>query len=617
MSWPTLTNPGLQYDQGTGADPTTGMPVQLPPIVKFFKNAALRGHQAALDEMSQVQPSTSDVSGPVGGPQTATDVQPPDAKVPKFIQPSFSQAAGPGANGLPQPINPAAETKAGALLHILAAAGQGALAGWGTGNPAAGADRAREIPIHMAQERQQLQTGSLANQTSQANLRAFPLSIAERQAAIEQTLAQTRLATQGAAGGQYQLDPGGAGYRYQPTGHFGQPVGPGMSAIPPALLRPKVKGVTVKGDDGIPRAATQNLLTGEILDENQQVIPNAQIFEGSMVPKSTTENQSQDLMGNTTNRKTTTPVLPISGGTAASSGQRPVNMVQHSAGGPLRAQAGTAGTARPSVKTNTPAASIAQRPLPPDVEQRLTTSGLGPQEQSYVRGLLNYQGQLPSPRARNYAPTLATLTSIDPSFNAANYDANKKTFQDYTPGGTVGKQAIAFNTAIAHLDMLDQAATALKNFDTPLLNKITNFVNVQVGNSPVTTFKNIADAVDGEVSKTFKGTATEGELARVGAHFDSSLAPDQIQGNVRSTIGLLNGKMGEMQSAYQRQIGRPINMVSPEAQKAIQRMSAGGATQASPQTHVFSSSAWQRANPTGNVSAAKAAAANQGYQVQP
>jgi hypothetical protein len=29
----SLTNPGLVYDQGQGVDPTSGMQVQLPPIV--------------------------------------------------------------------------------------------------------------------------------------------------------------------------------------------------------------------------------------------------------------------------------------------------------------------------------------------------------------------------------------------------------------------------------------------------------------------------------------------------------------------------------------------------------------------------------------------------------
>jgi len=182
----SLTNPGLVYDQGQGVDPTSGMQVQLPPIVKFFKNAALRGHQAALDEMSTVQPGTSDVSGPNGqAAQIPQPGQPNTAQVsqsastssmPKMFQPSFAQTTR-DQNGMPLQVNPA-ETKLGKLVHILAAAGQGALAGWGTGNPGAGAAAAREIPFQEAEQRQQLaqQQAQLALTRAQSTMVQTPRS---------------------------------------------------------------------------------------------------------------------------------------------------------------------------------------------------------------------------------------------------------------------------------------------------------------------------------------------------------------------------------------------------------------------------------------------------------
>jgi hypothetical protein len=645
----SLTNPGLVYDQGQGVDPTSGMQVQLPPIVKFFKNAALRGHQAALDEMSTVQPSTGDIHGPsvdatgkfvggidqtgkaTGGPvsipvpgQADTNQitqNPATSSMPRMFQPSFAQTTR-DQNGMPLQVNPA-ETKLGKLVHILAAAGQGALAGWGQGNPGAGAAMAREVPFQQAQQRQALQAGSIENQQRAANLKAFPLDIAQKQAAIQATLqqiesekAQTGLATGGVHSSVWEADPNNPGGMVQ-QGYdaYGRPVGGAIPAIPPYMLKPKIHPVNYVGDDGQPHPGTQNLITGEVMSQDGSLVPNARVFEGSLVPKSSTTSSSSstDLMGNTTerNQRVTAPVMSPGGGAMGAppqGGRAPVNMVQRTAGGPLAPQrapngpvqvpAGTLGTAAAPHPAKMPAPTAATLQLAPDVEQRLAGSSLNPQEQQYVRGLLNYQGQMPSPRAKNYAATLATLTSIDPNFNAANYDANRKTLEDYTPGGSVGKQAIAFNTAIAHLDMLSRAADALKSNDVQGVNRIAQFFKVQTGNSAVTTFNNIADAVDGEVSKTFKGTATEGELSRVGAHFAAALGPDQIKNNIGSTIGLLNGKMGEMQSAFQRQIGRPINMVSPEAQQAIQRMSGGGGGQITFRdsrggTHQISQQAWQ------------------------
>jgi hypothetical protein len=592
----SLTNPGLAYDPGQGTDPSTGMPIQLPPIVKYFKNAALRGHQAALDEMAGVQPGRSSLSGPetstnpTGAPQiaqpgqedtnTATDTPAPVARSPKFVQPSFSSTT-KDANGLPLPISPA-ETKLGKLVHILAAAGQGALAGWGTGNPGAGAAQAREIPIQLAEQHQQLQTGSLENQQRQANLRSMPLDIAQRQAAIEKTLQDIQGERYGAAQFIPRQDPQTGELVYQGIDHFGNPVGPGVKGyVSPYTLKPHLSPIAIPNPNdpnGQPIVANYNKLSGHVEDDQGNVIPGAEKFVSGLVPKTSTntESSSTDLMGNTrtTNTRVTAPVRSATVPGVAPAGAAGSAPLRQANGSPQPAQPQPRSTTQPAKAPAGPTPSALS--LSPDVEQRLAGSALSPQEKQYVRGLLNYQGQMPSPRAKNYAATLATLTAIDPNFNAANYDANKKTFMDYTPGGSVGKQAISFNTSIAHLDMLDQAAAALKNGIAPALNKIANFFKVQAGDSAVTTFNNIADAVDGEVSKTFKGTATEGELARVGAHFSSSLGPDQIQNNIRSTIGLLNGKMGEMQSAFQRQVGRPINMVSPEAQRAIQRMSGNG-----------------------------------------
>ena len=219
MTW-DLTNPGLQYDQ-SGADPTSGLLTPLPPIVRFFRNTAARGHQAALDEMGTVQPSTSDISGPNGGPihipqpsplsmvqQTAggpltpvpatedaastqvTQNPDPISRMPRFIRPTFAQTT-QDSQGVPVPIN-GAETKFGKLIRVLAGVSQGALAGWGQGSAGAGAQQAREVPLQMAGEQQRLVGGNLENQQARLNLAFTPLRFAQQSATIQHLLAQTR-----------------------------------------------------------------------------------------------------------------------------------------------------------------------------------------------------------------------------------------------------------------------------------------------------------------------------------------------------------------------------------------------------------------------------------------
>jgi hypothetical protein len=616
----SLTNPGLAYDQGQGVDPTTGMPVQLPPIVKYFKNAALRGHQAALDEMSTVQPARSTIAEPAGAPpqiplsgeadSTQASTNPdPLSSTPRFVQPSFSSTT-TDANGLQVPVNPA-QTKLGKLVSILSAAARGAAAGWGTGNAAAGADRAREIPLQLAAQRQQLQTGSLENQQRLANLRALPLDIAQRQAAIEQMLEQTRVATEGTHNTVWQADPSNPGGMVQQSyDTFGRPVGSAIPAISPYLLKPKIHPVTYVGEDGMPHPGSQNLITGEVMSQDGSVVPNARVFEGSLVPKSATDTSSSstDLMGNTktTNRRVTAPVIAPGGNSAggpgagvsypgasptgaaatAGSARPPVNMVQKTAGGPLVAATNSpvpqpSGGGQPSAsatpKTSSSPAASPIYALPSDVEQRLMAYSPDPKIQSYLRGLLSYQGQMPSPRAKNYAATLSALTSIDPSFNQANYDLIRKVKSDYTPGGTVGKQVLSFNTALNHMGMLADAAQQLQNGKLQLANKLANALSIEFGNDAVTNFNTIKTYLASELAKGFGGgVATDSSRAEAAPILNAIQSPQQLAGGFKTAADLLRGKISAQEAAYSQApplgTGQKVGLISDEGHGVLQKL---------------------------------------------
>jgi hypothetical protein len=62
-----------------------------------------------------------------------------------------------------------------------------------------------------------------------------------------------------------------------------------------------------------------------------------------------------------------------------------------------------------------------------------------------------------------------------------------------------------------------------------------------------------------------------------------------------------------------------IKKIAPPGQqlKDQMRQQGGGQAKPTPQTHTFSLSAWQKANPKGDVNAAKTAAQAAGYQVAP
>lgn len=563
-----LTNPGIQYeDQQPQIDPNTGQPLPVVPNVKFFKNKAARNSQYLADTAAAVNNTPLTIDSQTGAPSLGTP------NIPKPVQPSFLKMETPNPDtGEPNAAPAGSETKLGKLVSILGDAARGAAYGAGQPNFGAGFQAAQERPIQMAQMRnavlqQQAQTALTKSQSSmvQTPYGPLPAGLAKvmfpaliRSNSNEKIQWQKSATAESIQGQKSETAENVAGInkRFIPVQGVGLFDSQTRSVVPGSA-----NGVTIT-----PEIAQDHNLPQEFIGKPMTLQQLSSLQSSG--PKTTTESQTTDLMGNTKTTRTTAPTSarPAANANGISPGFASFPQPQQ----PQAKSSGT-GTPKPTATQPTSAPLIE---LPPDVEQRVSSSGLKPQEQQYVRGLLGYRGQMPSPRAKNYASTLATLTALDPNFNAANYDANRKTVMDYTPGGSVGKQALSFNTAIAHLNMLDLAAEAMNNKQLPFLNRIANAFKVQTGDSAVTTFKNIADAVDGEVAKTFKGTATEGELERVGAHFGSSLAPKQIQDNVRSTIGLLGGKMGEMESAFQRQVGRPIHMVSPEAAAAIQRMTA-------------------------------------------
>ena len=186
-----LTNPALQYDQPSVTDPATGLPLPASSIIKFFKNPALRAQAFASEAAKTAQPETSDVAGQLPESQislppmanagevvpgqsdfSVSQVQPPAANLPKFIQPKFSDVSqGPG--GLPTPVN-AGETKLGKLLHIIRAVTEGGLVGSQAGTFGGGFEAAEVHPYQELQLQQGAERGGLENQMLRAQVGMLP-----------------------------------------------------------------------------------------------------------------------------------------------------------------------------------------------------------------------------------------------------------------------------------------------------------------------------------------------------------------------------------------------------------------------------------------------------------
>jgi len=158
---------------------------------------------------------------------------------------------------------------------------------------------------------------------------------------------------------------------------------------------------------------------------------------------------------------------------------------------------------------------------------------------------------------------------INPAYQESDYSAAQGLNKELasTKVGTAGGSLLAAGTAANHLELLDQAVTALNNRDVQALNKAANYLGVQIGNTPAVTFKAVADQVNQEVGKVLAGGGAthQAELDKLNENLNTNQSPSQVHGVIRSYIGLMNGRMGEINERSQQYFGRDVKGISPTA----------------------------------------------------
>jgi len=162
---------------------------------------------------------------------------------------------------------------------------------------------------------------------------------------------------------------------------------------------------------------------------------------------------------------------------------------------------------------------------------------------------------------------------INPQYQEGDYAAAANLSKELasTKSGTAGYSLLSAGTAANHLELLNEAATALKNNDVQAMNHLANTLGVQFGKSPAVTFKAIADQVNGEVGKVVAGGSAvhEAELDALRKNLNSDQSPEQVQNVIKSYIGLMDGRISEINDRSQQYFGRDVKGVSPAAARVF------------------------------------------------
>jgi hypothetical protein len=157
-------------------------------------------------------------------------------------------------------------------------------------------------------------------------------------------------------------------------------------------------------------------------------------------------------------------------------------------------------------------------------------------------------------------------TFINPQYMEGDFKAhaNLQRELESTRQGTAGGSLLAAGTAANHLSLLEEQADKLANMDEPAINSVANALGIAVGKSPAVTFRAIANQVNSEVAKVVAGGQPhEAELQQFEQNLNNAQSPEQVKNVIKSYIGLINGRIGEIDDRSMQYMGRHVKGISP------------------------------------------------------
>ena len=212
--------------------------------------------------------------------------------------------------------------------------------------------------------------------------------------------------------------------------------------------------------------------------------------------------------------------------------------------------------------------------------------------QDIVRSMGHYQlDSKDLPRGKEKLPIMESVYHGYPSFSEAKYNERYQYLKEYGTtttgdGATRGR----LNTAVGHLNLLNEAGTALVQNDIQAMNLVANKLGVAFGRSPALVYDAIAEKTAGEIAGAVKGgagSATDPALAKAGEHLDHNMSPTQRQGVMQAQAQILRTMVGTMNGKFQSTMGQsPEDFGQPVLyggnSETLQRMAGGGASGPTP-----------------------------------
>lgn len=213
---------------------------------------------------------------------------------------------------------------------------------------------------------------------------------------------------------------------------------------------------------------------------------------------------------------------------------------------------------------------------------------LNPAMRNQVQAVMD--GRLVLPNSGRLSPQQqAVMTNVqrtDPTFDFVNAPARAAVRRDFTSGKSA--QAVtSYNTAIGHLDQMDQAINALGNTPFSWWNKPAQWLGQNVGDphtqAAIANFNTTKGAVTSELVKALRGTGgAEADIQYWQKLFDTADSPVSLHEGVRQAAHLLGSRIDAMTQQYNTGMGLAAQFppgLTPQAVTSLRRLQSGSQTQ--------------------------------------
>lgn len=209
---------------------------------------------------------------------------------------------------------------------------------------------------------------------------------------------------------------------------------------------------------------------------------------------------------------------------------------------------------------------------------------LDPNIASQVKGIVEGRMQPPGSFALKspyWQQMMSYAAQYEPGFDFTKWGARAATAKDFGSGKSA-QNITSFNTAIQHLETLDNAANDLNNVSLPFSSaarKLTNPIAAQASpdaQARLKKFDQAATALSEELTRAFRGTGGNvHDIVEWRKSFDAADAPEAMSAAVQQAAELLNGRIEALQAQYDKGMGRdksdPLPGLSPKAASALMR----------------------------------------------